>query len=131
VRTIVNGLLLADGKVLLARRSLQRKAYAGLWSFPGGHVEPGETLEQALVRELREEIGIVPITYDAIGTIPDPNAPAIYHLYAVTRWDGMPTIQDEEHSELRWFAPSIAARLSDLALDEYRPLFERLTSTAL
>lgn len=127
MRTIVNGLLLADGKVLLARRSLQRKAYPGLWSFPGGHVEPGETLEQALVRELREELGIVPLTHDALGTIPDPNAPATYRLYAVTHWQGEAAIQDEEHSELRWLAPSTAARLPDLALEEYRPLLERLT----
>lgn len=126
MRTIVNGLLLAHGKVLLARRSLRRKAYAGLWSFPGGHIEPGETLEQALVRELREEMGIVPVAFDALATIADPNAPATYHLYAVTQWQGEPAIQDEEHSELRWLAPSAAARLPDLALEEYRPLLERL-----
>jgi 8-oxo-dGTP diphosphatase len=47
-----------DGRVLLAQRP-QGKAYAGYWEFPGGKVEPGESLEAALVRELHEELGIV------------------------------------------------------------------------
>ncbi|HUX30772.1 MAG TPA: Nudix family hydrolase [Thiobacillus sp.] len=48
----------ADGRVLLAQRP-QGKVYAGYWEFPGGKVEPGESLEAALVRELHEELGIV------------------------------------------------------------------------
>lgn len=48
----------ADGRVLLARRP-QGKAYAGYWEFPGGKVEPGESQDAALVRELHEELGIV------------------------------------------------------------------------
>jgi 8-oxo-dGTP diphosphatase len=47
----------ADGRVLIAQRP-QGKPLAGLWEFPGGKVEPGETPEECLVRELREEIGI-------------------------------------------------------------------------
>nr|WP_299505842.1 8-oxo-dGTP diphosphatase MutT [uncultured Rhizobium sp.] len=47
----------ADGRVLLAQRP-EGKTMAGLWEFPGGKVEAGETPEQALIRELREEIGI-------------------------------------------------------------------------
>lgn len=47
----------ADGRVLLAQRP-PGKALAGLWEFPGGKVEQGETPEEALIRELREEIGI-------------------------------------------------------------------------
>jgi len=130
MRTIVNALLLADGKVLLARRDPQRKAYPGLWSFPGGHVEPGETLEQALVREMHEEIGVVPTAFDVVGLITDPNAtmtdPVTYHMYAVRHWMGEPTIKDNEHTELRWLSPGAAARLPDLALEEYRPLLVRL-----
>ncbi|RUX86662.1 (deoxy)nucleoside triphosphate pyrophosphohydrolase [Mesorhizobium sp. M7A.F.Ca.CA.004.08.1.1] len=47
----------ADGRVLLAQRP-QGKQLAGLWEFPGGKVEPGETPEQCIIRELHEEIGI-------------------------------------------------------------------------
>jgi 8-oxo-dGTP diphosphatase len=52
--TIVNGLLVRWPTVLLAKRSRRRSAYPGLWSFPRGHVEKGETLSEALGRELRE-----------------------------------------------------------------------------
>ena len=54
------------------RRSAARKAYPGLWSFPGGHVEEGEGLEQALHRELREEVGIAPTAYRPLAPIVDP-----------------------------------------------------------
>ncbi|MFN7597762.1 MAG: NUDIX domain-containing protein, partial [Cereibacter sp.] len=47
----------ADGRVLLAQRP-EGKSMAGLWEFPGGKVEPGETPEAALIRELKEELGI-------------------------------------------------------------------------
>ncbi len=47
----------ADGRVLLARRP-EGKAMAGLWEFPGGKVAPGETPEAALIRELKEELGL-------------------------------------------------------------------------
>jgi|SRR5471032_1071389 8-oxo-dGTP diphosphatase len=134
MRTIVNGLLLADGKVLLARRSPARKAYPGLWSFPGGHVEVGENLQEALVREMREELGIVPIVFEALDLIADPNAaatdPATYHMFGITRWQGKPIIRDNEHSELGWFQPEVAAGLLDLALEEYRPLLLGLGASA-
>jgi mutator protein MutT len=132
MRDIVNAVLLRQGDALLARRSPLRKAYPDLWSFPGGHVEAGESLEQALVRECREEIGIEPVTYVAIGCIADPNAsvatPVTYHMYAVTVWtSGEPTIRDDEHIELKWFRLDVAVILPDLALEEYRRLLSLLT----
>jgi mutator protein MutT len=130
VRHIVNGLLLRDGEVLLARRAPHRKAYPGLWSFPGGHVEPDETLDEALIRELREEIGVVPVKYRLLETIDDTNAafdPATYHMYEVTAWDGGElAMTGDEHTALKWFAFTVAAALHDLALEEYRPLLREL-----
>ncbi|TAJ88528.1 MAG: NUDIX domain-containing protein [Reyranella sp.] len=126
MRVIVNALLLQGGDVLLARRSPKRKAYPDLWSFPGGHVEAGETLEEALIRETGEEIGIVPLTYSVLSTIPDPNASATYHMFGVSSWKGEPAILDDEHTALTWFALAKASRLPDLALEAYRPLLRGL-----
>lgn len=130
-RTIVNAILVRNGTLLLARRSVHRKAYPGSWSFAGGHVEPGETLGAALVREVGEEIGLVPTAFRPIGTIVDPNAtpddPVIYHLYVVEAWTGgEPVALGDEHSELRWFDPEAAIGLPDLALDDYRDVIERM-----
>jgi len=130
VRNIVNALFVRDGRVLLARRSPRRVAYAGLWSFPGGHVEQNETLIEALVREVREEVGVTPTTFRLIGTIADPNGiatdPATYHIYVVTAWDGgEPALVGDEHTELGWLTPASASDLPSLALAEYRPLFHR------
>lgn len=131
MRNIVNAVLLRGNEILLARRSPQRKAYGGLWSFPGGHVEVGETFEEALVRESQEEIGILPTAYTTLGTIADPAtppaSPATYHMYAVTSWEGgEPAIVDDEHTALEWFALAAAIELSELALEEYRLLFRKL-----
>src|ERR1700726_4811085 len=75
VRSIVNALFIRDGMVLLARRSPHRTTYPALWSFPGGHVEQDESLTDALIRELREEVGVVPTSFSFLTTITDPHAP--------------------------------------------------------
>lgn len=129
-RVIVNALLVRDGAVLLARRSRHRAAYPGLWSFPGGHVEPGEALEAALRRELREEIGVTPLAATPLGVIADPNAaaddPAAYHMYAVRAWSGgEPGALGDEHSGLGWFDLAAALALPDLALGEYRQVIRK------
>jgi 8-oxo-dGTP diphosphatase len=131
VRNIVNALLIRQGLVLLAKRSPQRKAYPGLWSFPGGHVEEGESFAQALEREPGEEIGVTPIDYEFLVRIADPNTvkgdPVTYHMYVVATWrGGEPTMIGGEHTELRWFKPAAASSLADLALAEYRPLLRRI-----
>src|SRR5262249_27719185 len=95
-------------KKRLARRSPHRRAYGGLWSFPGGHQEPGETLAEALVREVREEIGVIPTRFAFLVSLADPNAsegdPATYHMYSITAWTGgEPVLVGDEHSEIRWF----------------------------
>ncbi len=86
-----------DGRVLLAQRPAG-KSMAGLWEFPGGKVEPGETPEAALIRELREELGIdtwasclAPLTFAS-------HSYADFHLlmplFACRKWDGIPTGRD-------------------------------------
>ena len=132
MRNIVNAVFVRDGTVMLARRSPRRSAYPGLWSFPGGHVEQHETLTAALIRELREEVGVVPTSFSFLVSIADPSAseadPVAYHLYSITTWEGgEPTLLGDEHTELRWFTPTAAIALPDLALEEYRSLLRDMS----
>lgn len=130
-RTIVNAILVRNGTILLARRGTHRKACPSLWSFPGGHVEPGETLDAALLRELGEEIGVVPTAFRPIGTIADAGAASadavVSHLDVVQAWSGgEPVMLGDEHVKLRWLDLDLAAELPDLALAEYPGLFAQL-----
>ncbi len=93
----------ADGRVLMAKRPAG-KTLAGLWEFPGGKVEPGETPEDALIRELKEELGInvehsclAPLTF-ASHTYSDFHL--LMPLYVCRRWKGIP--QALEGQELQW-----------------------------
>ncbi|NCT11229.1 MAG: 8-oxo-dGTP diphosphatase MutT [Rhodobacterales bacterium] len=93
----------SDGRVLLAQRP-EGKSLAGLWEFPGGKVEPGETPEAALIRELREELGIdtvasclAPLTF-ASHSYPDFHL--LMPLFACRRWQGIPVAQ--EGQMLKW-----------------------------
>lgn len=93
----------ADGRVLLAQRP-EGKALAGLWEFPGGKVEPGETPETALIRELHEELGIetwtsclAPLTFASHSY---EGFHLLMPLYACRRWQG--AVQQREHQALAW-----------------------------
>lgn len=128
---IVNGLLLRDGSVLMARRSPTKRDYAGMWSFPGGHVEKGETFEAALRRELMEEIGVSPTSHSLVTKLYAGSREAenqvTFHLYTVETWVGEPVNLGEEHSELRWIGFEDAFELPNLALgDAYNTVFAAL-----
>jgi 8-oxo-dGTP diphosphatase len=116
--------------VLLAHRRPDRAFYPDVWDFVGGHVEPGETLEAALVRELQEELGIMATAfrpYTIWRTAPDaPAGPLAYHLYHVTAWQGTLTnAAPAEHTAIRW-VPLAEAPALPLADAAYRPLFAEL-----
>lgn len=92
-----------DGRVLLAQRPAG-KSMAGLWEFPGGKVEPGETPEAALIRELHEELGIetwqsclAPLTF-ASHSYEDFHL--LMPLFACRKWDGQP--HPREDQALKW-----------------------------
>jgi 8-oxo-dGTP diphosphatase len=97
--------ILADpqGRVLLMQR-LPGKHLAGLWEFPGGKVEPGETVAQALVRELEEELGIEALAGPPLISIPwhYPGKSVRLHALRVTDWKGEP--HPREGHPLRWAA---------------------------
>lgn len=99
---VAAGVVLApDGRFLLARRPPGR-AYAGWWEFPGGKIEPGERAEQALARELAEELGIrVVQAYPWLTRVfTYPHATVRLHFQRVTAWVGEPT--PREGQELVW-----------------------------
>lgn len=127
---IVNGLLLRDGKILMTHRSPERPTYPNTWSFPGGHVQAGETLQRALARELNEEIGIIPVVWNFLTTLHDNKVPSgepiTFHLFVVSRWHGEPAMQGDEHSELSWIALQDARGLQRLALAGYDGVFQTL-----
>ena len=96
-----------DGRVLLQQRAPGR-AMAGLWEFPGGKVDEGELPEAALVRELREELGIEVATADVtpacFASAPLGERHMILLLYLCRRWQGEP--QPLDASALRWERPA-------------------------
>lgn len=93
----------ADGRVLLAQRP-PGKSLAGLWEFPGGKVEPGESPEAALIRELHEELGIetwhsclAPLTFASHAY---PEFHLLMPLFACRRWQGI--VSPREGQKLAW-----------------------------
>ena len=90
-----------DGAFLMAQRPAG-KPYAGYWEFPGGKVEPGETVYAALVREIQEELGIaVTRAYSWVTQIfTYPHATVKLHFYRVTAWQGEP--QPHEGQIFSW-----------------------------
>lgn len=106
----------ADRRVLIAQRP-EGKAMAGLWEFPGGKIEPGERPEDALIRELKEELGIdvtkaclAPFVFASHGY---ETFHILMPLYLCRKWEG--EVQALEHAALKWVPP---VRLADYPMPE-------------
>ncbi len=98
-KLVVGAAIIADGRLLAAQRSAP-PALAGLWEFPGGKVEPGETPEQALVRECDEELGVRVEVGALLGVVDVPVG--VLRVYRTSLLDGVPAAR--EHAALRWLA---------------------------
>ena len=106
VLVVAVALIDVDGRVLIAKRP-QGKSLAGLWEFPGGKVEPGERPEAALIRELREELGIEVSESCLAPFVFASHAYDSFHLlmplYLCRRWNGV--VAAREHDALAWVKP--------------------------
>jgi 8-oxo-dGTP pyrophosphatase MutT (NUDIX family) len=113
-----------DGRILLGKRAPHRASCPNCWDVIGGHVEPGETIEQALVREAEEETGLTPLRFVSAGRL-QPRA--VHHFFMVFDWrGGEPSALGDEHTELAWFTIEEACALDPLALPEYPSFFRGL-----
>jgi 8-oxo-dGTP diphosphatase len=110
------------GRVLMQRRRLGA-VHGGLWEFPGGKLEAGESPESAALREIEEELGIVldhaalePLAFaSGPATPPDLRPGLVILLYSCRTWRGVAQCRDAE--EIRWFAPGGLATLDMPPLD--------------
>lgn len=123
---VVAALVVRDGRVLLCHRSPGRRWYPGVWDLAGGHVEAGESPACALVRELREELGV---------SITEPSGPELarfvtaafdMRVWLVRAWTGdLGNVAPAEHDRIGWFGVSGLAGLR-LAHDGYLSLITRV-----
>ena len=130
----VGALIVQHDTLLLGQRSPTRSFYPSVWDIFGGHVEPGEQPEQTLIRELREELGIVPTQWMHVETfvesVPEHDEEAHYHVYLVLAWSGTPANRQlEEHTTIEWFSLSRAMQL-ELAHPAYPQLFAHALALA-
>lgn len=125
IPVVAVALVRADGRVLMQQRPFG-KAHGGLWEFPGGKVDAGESLDSALIREIDEELGIgldadalTPLTFAAIA-----GEPFVILLYTCRQWRGEPKCLEGE--AIGWFAPAELEGLQMPPLDV--PLMKVLKS---
>ena len=122
IPVVAAALIRVDGQVLMQRRK-RGKAHGGLWEFPGGKVEVGESPEAALVREIGEELGLVlkaealePLTFASDPAQPPmPRQPHVILLYICRSWAGEPLCLDGE--EIGWFPVDALSGLDMPPLD--------------
>jgi len=115
----------ADNRVLVAQRP-QGKSMAGMWEFPGGKMEPGETPEEAIKRELLEELGITTFTSCLAPLNFASHAYQDFHLlmplYICRKWEGI--LQSRENQDLKWVRPNELYKLEMPPAD--KPLISSL-----
>ncbi len=134
MRVCAAGVLVKDGRILLGRRRPDLDLYPDVWDVVGRHCRSGETPEQALRRELNEELGIVPVVFSRVAVLNEPEpltrGDGRYHVYLVSEWTGTPWNRaPDEHSEIAWFTVPEATELK-LALPGYPAVFRDIENRA-
>ena len=129
-RVTATALIVREGRVLLGHRTSAVR-FARMWDAFGGHLEPGETPQEALRRELEEELGIGVKRADFLEVYEDVDPTSgesfRHHLFLVTGWGGETRIANEEHAEVRWFRPDEVGNL-DLTSHLKSAIHERVSA---
>lgn len=129
MRICAGATLVKNSAVLLGLRSGLSELYPDTWDVIGGHCEAGETIEETLVRELKEELGIHPVRYEKLGTITEQNpqkyGEAQYYIFAIYEWEGEPKNLGDEHQSIQWFNGNELQAIN-LASTRYLELFSRI-----
>ncbi len=119
-----------QGRYLFLRRSAQSKRFAGYWELPGGKVNPGEGIDQALAREVLEETGLRVADPHVAGAT-EGDTPAARFVFVIMEVQAQPgeVRLSEEHDQYAWATPDEAARLqlSPIYIDCVRELVNRTT----
>lgn len=123
VRT-VGAIFISKGAVLQGLRSPSKTVRPNCWDIIGGHAEHGEALDDALIREVKEEVGVIVSEFSLIAIFrerqPERHGDALHHVYAVTDWEGGdPANTSSEHTELRWFSIHEIRPLNNIAEAQY------------
>jgi len=121
---LVGALLMREGRVLLGLRAGFKRLAPNRWDMLGGHVEAGETPEQALRREIEEEAGVRVRACSVMAELARDGTRL--RVYRVDGWDGEPQACGDEHRCLHWFEPAQAAERPDLADPCLRQLLSHL-----
>jgi 8-oxo-dGTP pyrophosphatase MutT (NUDIX family) len=123
---IVTALLRDGNRVLLCHRPHWRRWNPDVWDLPGGHVEPGELPRAALVRELREELGI-DITAPSGPPVQEVHGDAFdMQIWLIEAWTGSPVnVAPDEHDAIAWFTEDALGELP-LAHDSFLAIFSKV-----
>lgn len=123
---VVAALIWADNKFMICQRPAH-KARALLWEFVGGKVEPGETKEQALIRECREELGVSVSVGDVFMEVTHEYPDITVRLTLFNAAIGEGTPQKLEHNDIHWITPAEISRYDFCPADE--EILQRITQT--
>ncbi len=120
--------------MLLGLRAAWKPTWPLHWDTIGGKVEGGETLDEALIRETEEELGVRPTAFTLLAVVrerrPEIYGDWLHHIYAVTGWDdGEPSNVGDEHAELRWFNIAETHALTNIVDPDYPRLAQRVLAS--
>ncbi len=124
VHECVSFVLIKDAEVLLETRAKKKDTDPSVIAIPGGHMEAGETPQQALFRELKEELNVVPTSFAYLCSLYHPTTELqLIHYYVIAKWNG--EIECHEAECVDWYVPidaPVGTEVDRIALKEFKRL---------